>query len=77
MGDRNAHPFAACKLVLHQRQQLTPIGQGIWQRIKASNQEGVNTQVVVLDQRIGHLLGRAHQRCGVGAPTCFTGNRRP
>lgn len=58
-------PAALCHLGAHQGQQLAAVLDSVHQRVKATDQEVGYAQVVVFDQCVGHLLGRAYQRCGV------------
>jgi hypothetical protein len=51
----------------HQRDQVAAVGDGVVQRIEAADQEGADAQVVVVEQGVGHLFGRADQSGRVAA----------
>src|SRR5690242_9293279 len=61
------HEFA------HTRKQLAPVLDRVFQRIEAANEKGGDAEVVVVEQRLGHLVRRADQSRGI--PLC-PGQRR-
>ena len=47
------------------RDQVAAIRDGVLQRVEAADQEGAHAEVVIVEQRLGDLLGRADQGGGV------------
>jgi hypothetical protein len=52
--------------LLHRRDQLAPIVARIGQRVEAADQD-FSIPSVIVEDRLGHLIGRAHQRGGIAA----------
>src|SRR4051812_20756142 len=44
--------------LVHQRQQVSPIADGVFERFETANQEVIDAEVVVVEECLGHLLGR-------------------
>src|SRR6185436_19843351 len=62
---RRAVAVAARHPGAHERDQLVAILLRVLEGIEAADEEGGDAEVVVVEQRFGHLLGRAHQRGGI------------
>src|SRR5271163_793148 len=67
-GEGNALvSFALGGLASHERDQLAPVVDCVFERIESTNQESRDAKIIVGEHRLGDLLRRPHQRSRISA----------